>query len=131
MASPTLSGKLVVAISSRALFDLTESHRVYTEQGVDRGTGTSLIKYDLRDGGSAIHDFGLGRIPAEPVFVPASAAAGEDEGWVLTYVYDAARNGSDFMILDAADFAAKPIATVALPQRVPCGFHGSWIPDPA
>jgi len=35
MAGPTLSGKLVVAISSRALFDLTESHRVYTEQGVD------------------------------------------------------------------------------------------------
>jgi 5'-nucleotidase len=35
MTSPTLSGKLVVAISSRALFDLTESHRVYTEQGVD------------------------------------------------------------------------------------------------
>src|SRR5512139_3875401 len=32
---PDLSGKLVVAISSRALFDLTESHRVYTEEGVD------------------------------------------------------------------------------------------------
>src|SRR4051794_32820791 len=31
----TLTGKLVVAISSRALFDLTESHRVYTEQGVE------------------------------------------------------------------------------------------------
>ena len=35
MAAPTLAGKLVVAISSRALFDLTESHRVYTELGVD------------------------------------------------------------------------------------------------
>ena len=35
MAAPTLEGKLVVAISSRALFDLAESHRVYTEQGVD------------------------------------------------------------------------------------------------
>src|SRR5512135_1792345 len=35
MAAPTLEGKLVVAISSRALFDLTESHRVYTEQGVE------------------------------------------------------------------------------------------------
>jgi len=35
MPAPTLSGKLVVAISSRALFDLAESHRVYTEQGVD------------------------------------------------------------------------------------------------
>jgi 5'-nucleotidase len=32
---PTLEGKLVVAISSRALFDLTASHKVYTEQGVE------------------------------------------------------------------------------------------------
>ncbi len=32
---PSLAGKLVVAISSRALFDLTESHRIYTELGVE------------------------------------------------------------------------------------------------
>src|SRR5687768_5211035 len=31
----SFEGKLVVAISSRALFDLEESHRVYVEQGVD------------------------------------------------------------------------------------------------
>ena len=35
MGKPTLAGKLVVAISSRALFDLAESHRIYTEEGVD------------------------------------------------------------------------------------------------
>ncbi|HEY3554150.1 MAG TPA: 5'-nucleotidase, partial [Casimicrobiaceae bacterium] len=35
MPAPTLEGKLVVAISSRALFDLAESHRVYTERGVE------------------------------------------------------------------------------------------------
>jgi 5'-nucleotidase len=35
MPRPTLAGKLVVAISSRALFDLSESHRIYTEAGVD------------------------------------------------------------------------------------------------
>jgi 5'-nucleotidase len=35
MPAPTLAGKLVVAISSRALFDLTDSHRVYTELGVE------------------------------------------------------------------------------------------------
>ena len=35
MTAPTLAGKLVVAISSRALFDLAESHRVYTELGVE------------------------------------------------------------------------------------------------
>src|SRR6266540_3114741 len=106
-------------------------YAVDTGDGADRSTGTSLIKYDLRAGASVAHDFGPGRIPAEPVFVPAAPAAGEDEGWVLTYVYDAARNGSDLVILDGADFAGKPVAAVALPQRVPFGFHGSWIPDEA
>src|SRR5436190_1720806 len=35
MPKPTLSDKLVVAISSRALFDLSASHLIFTEQGVD------------------------------------------------------------------------------------------------
>ena len=104
-------------------------YAVYTEQGVDRGTGTSVIKYDLDTGASAAHDFGAGRVPAEPVFVPASATAAEDVGWLLTYVYDAARDGSDLVILDAADVTGKPVATIALPQRVPFGFHGSWIEE--
>lgn len=33
---PARSGKLVVAISSRALFDLDESHQVYREHGEAR-----------------------------------------------------------------------------------------------
>jgi len=39
------------------------------------------------------------------------------------------RDGSDLVILDASDFTASPVATVALPQRVPFGFHGSWVAD--
>ncbi len=35
MPRPTLADKLVVAISSRALFDLADSHRIYTDAGVD------------------------------------------------------------------------------------------------
>jgi 5'-nucleotidase len=35
MTKPTLADKLVVAISSRALFDLTDSHRIFVDQGVD------------------------------------------------------------------------------------------------
>ena len=103
---------------------------VYTAEGADRSTGSSLIKYDLRSGSAVSHDFGPGRVPAEPLFVPASSGAGEDEGWVLSYVYDAGRDGSDLVILDASQFTAKPTATIRLPQRVPFGFHGSWIADP-
>jgi carotenoid cleavage dioxygenase len=102
---------------------------VYTERGVDRGTGTSLVKYDLDAGASSVHDFGPGRVPGEPLFVPASAGAGEDEGWVLTYVYDGPSNRSELVVLDAADFTGRPVATIFLPRRIPQGFHGSWIPD--
>jgi 5'-nucleotidase len=31
----SLENRLVVAISSRALFDLEESHRIFTEQGLE------------------------------------------------------------------------------------------------
>jgi carotenoid cleavage dioxygenase len=31
-------------------------------------------------------------------------------------------------MLNARDVAAGPIARVALPQRVPYGFHATWVP---
>ena len=88
-----------------------------------------LAKYDLATGVTEVHDFGPGQRPGEGVFVPAADEAAEEEGYVVTYVYDAARNGSDLVILDATDFTGPPVATVALPQRVPLGFHGNWLPD--
>ncbi len=93
--------------------------------------GNALLKYDLTAGKVEEHAFGRGLAAGEGVFVPAGPRAGEDEGFVITYVYDAARNGSDLVILDAQRFDAKPVATVHLPRRVPGGFHGSWVPDPA
>jgi len=88
-----------------------------------------LVKYDLASGRSESYGFGPGRMPSEGVFVPAGPNAGEDEGWVVQFVYDHARDGSDFVILDASDLSKKPVATVRLPQRVPFGFHGNWVPD--
>ena len=90
----------------------------------------ALVKYDRDDGSAVVHDFGTGRVPGEAVFVPAIDDDGEDDGWLLTYVYDEGRDGSDFVILDARDLTAAPLAVVPLPQRVPFGFHGSWIADP-
>lgn len=88
----------------------------------------AIVKYDVDRGSSQAHEFGPGRSPGEGVFVAASESAAEDEGWVLTVVYDAATNGSDLVVLDAQNIAAKPVATVRLPRRVPFGFHGSWVP---
>jgi carotenoid cleavage dioxygenase-like enzyme len=90
---------------------------------------TGVVKYDLSDGSSTFHDFGPGCSTSEPVFVPSSDDAGEDVGWVMSFVYDKANDSSTFVVLDAADIDAAPVATITVPQRVPHGFHGSWIAD--
>ena len=95
----------------------------------DRGKSCALVKYDLRTGAATTHEFGPGRTPSEGVFVPAAARAGEDEGWVMQYVYDAGRDATDFVVLDASDVRKPPVAVVHLPCRVPYGFHGNWIAD--
>jgi carotenoid cleavage dioxygenase-like enzyme len=98
-------------------------------QAVQSGTGT-VLRYDLHAGGVSQHDFGPGRIPGEAAFAPADGRRG-GAGWLMCYVYDAATGTSDLVILDAADLAAKPAATIHLPRHVPYGFHGNWLPDPA
>ena len=91
--------------------------------------GAGNVKHDLRDGSSEVHDYGAGRHAAEPVFIPATPDAAEDDGYVMTLVYDSATDRSDLVILHAQDFTGEPVAIVHLPQRVPFGFHGNWVPD--
>ncbi len=62
---------------------------------------TQLFRHDLHTGGRRVHEFGEGRIPGEFVFVPASAEAAEDEGWLLGLVIDVAAEATDLVILDA------------------------------
>jgi carotenoid cleavage dioxygenase len=90
---------------------------------------TGLIKHDLDAGTSEGVDYGAGRMTMEAVFVPRTDAAAEDDGWLMSYVYDATTDRSDVVVLHAQDLAAGPVATVHLPQRVPFGFHGNWVPD--
>ena len=87
----------------------------------------TVVKYDLDNGRSEIHDFGPNGHAAEFVFAEASDSAAEDEGWVMGFVYDSTTDSSDLVILEASNIAAKPVARIHLPQRVPFGFHGSWI----
>ena len=100
----------------------------YAASAASSGRESSfLLKHDLQTGAVETHRFGAGRVPGEASFVPAGEGAGEDEGWLLSFVYDGGRDGSDLVVLDATDVAGAPVATVTLPQRVPFGFHGNWV----
>ncbi len=91
------------------------------------GDPQALLKYDLSTGEVQEHRFAQGRVPGEAVFVPGGE--GEDEGWLMTYVYDKANNSSSLDIFDATNLQAPPVASIKLPRRVPYGFHGTWVPD--
>ena len=89
--------------------------------------GEALFKHDLETSRRQTHDFGPGRRPCEFTFVPAHAQAGEDEGWLIGFVIDAAQKSTELVILDACDFEGAPLASVRIPHVVPPGFHGNWV----
>jgi carotenoid cleavage dioxygenase len=87
----------------------------------------TLVKYDFDTGDSFTWDLGKGRDPGEFVFVNRPGSTNEDDGWLMGYVYDRSESRSSLVILNAAQPTSDPLAEILLPQRVPFGFHGSWI----
>ena len=90
--------------------------------------GEGLIKYDLDQDSSVYRDLAGGQA-SEPVFVANPSGTDEDDGWVMSYVYQPSTDTSEVLILNAQDIAGEPAAVIELPVRVPAGFHGNWVSD--
>ncbi len=85
--------------------------------------------HDFERGISTTRSFGRGDTVGEAVFVPRAADAAENDGWLLALVHSAADDSSALHVLNADDLQGEPQAVITLPQRVPAGFHGNWVPD--
>jgi carotenoid cleavage dioxygenase len=99
-----------------------------TEQDDFLSTWATVVKYDRSGGPSVIHDYGSAHWPGEPVFVPRSPDAAEDDGFVLNVVYDGREDRSYLAVLDARNLSGKPLAKAHLPHPLPVGFHGNFAP---
>jgi all-trans-8'-apo-beta-carotenal 15,15'-oxygenase len=86
----------------------------------------SLIKVDHITQALSRHEFGPGQIAGEPLFVPRSPDAAEDDGWLLSVVYSAAEHRSRLVVLDARAVDSEPVAVAHLRHHVPLGFHGTF-----
>ena len=127
-----LQGDLSMELPTRDPRKVGREHRYgwLVESPVDPDTVRfgGLYRLDVTNGDTQHWDAGSGRAANEGLFVPNPDGTEEDDGWILTYVHDAATDRSELAVLDAADLASGPVATVALPARVPHGFHAAWVP---
>jgi carotenoid cleavage dioxygenase len=97
--------------------------------GRPEGVGyDTLVRFDLQTNAVVQHRMPEGMLVGEPQFVARPGSNVEGDGWVLAYTYDVVHDRSALLVIDAEDFAARPVATVQLPQRVPAGLHGTWLP---
>jgi len=89
-----------------------------------------ITKYDRTGGASTNRDAVAGQWVGEPVFVPRSPDAEEDDGFVLYLMCDGANGRTALEILDARGVDAEPLARLWLRDRVPMGFHGNYLASP-
>lgn len=97
----------------------------------DRGNAPlqAILKIDLTSGERQLWSAAPQGFVSEPIFVPRSNAGNEDDGWLLSLVYDSACDRSDVVILDARDLNQGPVARLHLKHHVPYGLHGSFTPE--
>jgi carotenoid cleavage dioxygenase-like enzyme len=95
---------------------------VTNEHGIP---AAAITKLDIDDG-AAIHWVTDHCYPGEPVFVTRPGGHGEDDGIVLSIVFEPQAGGSFLLVLDGRDLSEY--ARVYAPHRLPFGFHGDFFP---
>lgn len=71
--------------------------------------------------------FGPNRVSGEFIFVSRTDSNVEDDGFIMGFVYDKNTGSSELVAYDAATFNNTPVVRLLVPQRVPFGFHATWM----
>jgi carotenoid cleavage dioxygenase len=88
-----------------------------------------LVRHDFQAGTMDRYDFGEHQCVSEPSYVENPESPREEDGYLICYVCDKRTMTSSCQLLRAGALGDGPIAKIALPQRVPHGFHGTWLPS--
>jgi all-trans-8'-apo-beta-carotenal 15,15'-oxygenase len=110
---------------------LARAHRhvflaAYSSPAAARGLFDELARVDVETGEAERVSLGPDTWPSEPAFVRKPGATSEEEGWLLTLVYDAASHTSHVAVLDAQGLSRGPLARVHFDLALPFSFHGNW-----
>lgn len=102
---------------------------LFPQGGREEPRFPGLVKYDLRTGAYVAFSAGPQYFYNEPGFAPRDAAVAEDDGYLVTLVWNPVDQRSEIHVFDArgARMAEGPVARVILPRRVPHGFHATFV----
>ena len=88
---------------------------------------TAVVKQDIDSGAIQRWSDGPGSYYSEAPFAPAEHPVAEDDGYLVSFVWNEDAKRSEIQIFDARDLARGPVARARVPQRIPAGFHAAWI----
>ncbi|NOJ94805.1 carotenoid oxygenase [Corallococcus coralloides] len=101
---------------------------VHLSDEARRGLFDGVARVDMGTGRMTKVSLGEGTYPSEPVFVPRPGGSAEDDGWVLTQVFDAKTDTSHVAVLDARHLEDGPVARCHFDHALPPTFHGGFAP---
>ena len=84
-------------------------------------------RIDLQTGKVKAHALGEGRYTSEAMHVPPREQDENQEGWLVSMLYDARDHSSEVVIFDARNL--EEVAVVPLKNHVPFGFHCGYSPE--
>lgn len=86
--------------------------------------GVGKVDFEART--MSVWDAGPRVVLSAPQFVARGES--EDDGWLLAWAHDAAKDRGEVVILDARDLPRGPVARLALPRPLPSASHCAWMP---
>ncbi len=97
------------------------------ERKTGNGPLQAIKKLDLLNGEEFLWSAAPRGFVSEPKMIPNPNIDIEDCGWVVFFVWNSERHGTDLVILKAHDLSEQ--AKLELPISIPYGLHGSWVPE--
>ena len=102
---------------------------LFPQGGREEPRFPGLVKYDITTGGYVAYSAGPQYFYNEPGFAPRDNSQSEDDGYLVMPVWNPLDKRSEIQVFDCkgARLAEGPIARILLPQRIPHGFHATFV----
>ena len=88
---------------------------------------TGVVRHNTDTGAIERWSDGEGVYYSEAPFGPRDNPRAEDDGYVVSFVWNDVLKRSEIQVFDAREIARGPVMRAIVPQRIPAGFHATWI----